>query len=126
MGRVSDSQQEGHQAERDMDLFNLGPSDEKQMKKITHTKKPKTKKTNALKTSQTAGKQSNIGSGDSISGFVGEENDKALQQSSIGTWRRLTRVLTDRVAMEEHADKEGPKSSWHRWESWIWMLCKDQ
>ena len=73
MGRVSDSQQEGHQAERDMDLFNLGPSDEKQMKKITHTKKPKTKKTNALKTSQTPGKQNTSGSKDSIGVFGGRK-----------------------------------------------------
>ena len=73
MGQVSDSQQEEHQAKKDMDLYKLGPSDEKQMKQTTHTKKPKTKKTNMLKTSQTPGKQNTSGSKDSIGVFGGRK-----------------------------------------------------
>lgn len=40
---------------------------------------------------------------------MGEENGGALHQSSNGMWRRLTLISTNTVAMEEHADEEGPK-----------------
>ena len=62
-----------------MELLNLGPSDEKQIKKLKYSKKPKAKKTNTLKTLLTSGKQSSNAPAFSFGGdLVGEENGGAL------------------------------------------------
>ena len=62
-----------------MELFNLGPADETQIKKLTYSEKPKAKKTNSLKTLITSGKQSSNAPAFSFGGdLVGEENGGAL------------------------------------------------
>ena len=69
--------QNGKQAEKEMELLNLGPSDEKQIKKLTYSKKPKAKKTNTLKTLITSGKR-NAPAFSFGGDLVGEENGGAL------------------------------------------------